>query len=616
MTDLPPPPTYPIPLPPPPARPTSFLKLLLAAMLGTALVLGGLLALGMLLISVVASAASSTPTVQDGAVVVLDLRGDVPELASSPNPLLGESKTLDLDAVRRALAMAAADDRVKAVWVRTEGLAAPWATREEIRNALLAVKRAGKTVVASTRDAGVDEAGYFVLSAADSVFLPPLGGFEFNGFVMHSEFYKRGLDKLGVVPNVVRAGTFKAAVEPFLREDLSDENRTQLRALLDAQNRTFVAAVAEGRGLREDSVAALLTAQPVLSAEDAVRAGLADGTLDEAALEQRLAEQFGDGDLETLDAADYARTSASAAGLKTSTKAYVAVVHATGTIVDGESGTSFNPLFGGETVGDRTFVAAMDDARTDDKVKAVVLRINSPGGSVTASEAMRRAVERTAAEKPVVVSMGDYAASGGYWIATPARALFAEPTTLTGSIGVFALWFNTRGLFEDKIGITLDTVRTSPFADLMSGTASPNAAEQALLQRHIDTTYARFLGLVAESRKMTTARVDSLAQGRVWAGADAQRLGLVDSLGGLRAAVRYAAHQADLEDGGYGTRTLPRPKSWTEQMSERMNARMAAWRMARSPQAAAVARAADALAALDAWQGRALAWLPPAYRLR
>ena len=611
------------PLPASPApvlaqRPASFLKLLGAAMLGTALVLGGLLVFGLLLVSAIASAAGGAPSVPKKAVVVLDLSGALPELAPAPNPLLGEAKALDLADVRRALSMAAADARVEAVWVRTDGLSAAWATREEIRNGLLAVRAAGKTVYASTRDAGTDEAAYYVLSAADSVFLPPLAAFEFNGFVLQPEFYARALAKLGVTPNVVRAGTFKAAVEPFLREDLSDANRAQLRGLLDAQNRAFIAAVAESRAMTTDRVNALLTQRPVLTTEDAVRERLADAIEDETTLEARLSDRFADGgDLATISARDYAATSPSAAGIKSGTAGQVAVVVAAGTIVDGESGTSFNPLFGGETVGDRTFVDAMEAARTDDKVKAVVLRVNSPGGSVSASEAMRRAVARTAEDKPVVVSMGDYAASGGYWISTPAALLVAEPTTLTGSIGVFSLWFNTRGLFEDKLGITLDTVRTSPFANLVSATASPSDAERALLQRYVDTTYARFLGIVAESRGMATAQVDSLAQGRVWSGADAQRIGLVDSLGGLGLAVRLAARKAGLAEGTYGTRMLPRPKPWFTQMQEQMGARAAAWTLARrSPQEQALARAADALAALDAWQGRALAWLPPSLRMR
>ena len=620
--DLTPPPALPPvarPLPAAPAaRPASFLKLLSAAMLGTALVLGGLFVLGLLVVSAIASAAGGAPTVPKKAVVVLDLSGALPELAAAPNPLLGEAKALDLADVRRALAMAASDERVEAVWVRTDGLSAAWATREEIRSGLLAVRAAGKTVYASTRDAGTDEAAYYVLSAADSVFLPPLAAFEFNGFVVQPEFYARALDKLGVVPNVVRAGTFKAAVEPFLREDLSDANRAQLRGLLDAQNRTFIAAVAESRAMPMDSVNALLTRRPVLTTEDAVRERLADAVLDETTLEQRLADRFaGGGTLATVSARDYAATPASAAGVKTGTSGQVAIVLAAGTIVDGESGTSFNPLFGGETVGDRTFVETMETARTDDKVKAVVLRVNSPGGSVSASEAMRLAVARTAETKPVVVSMGDYAASGGYWISTPASLLVAEPTTLTGSIGVFSLWFNTRGLFEDRLGITLDTVRTSPFATLVSATASPSDAERALLQRYVDTTYARFLGIVAESRGMATAQVDSLAQGRVWSGADAQRIGLVDSLGGLGLAVRLAAQKAGLAEGTYGTRMLPRPKPWFTQMQEQMGARAAAWALGRrGPQEQALARAAEALAALDAWQGRALAWLPPVLRIR
>lgn len=616
MTDLPPPPALPASphrVPPGasagPSRP-SFLKLFAASVLGTLVVLGGLAALAFLVVLGLAASASKTPAVRSGSVLVLDLSGGLPERAPAPSPLLGERKRLDLADVRAALRHAATDDRIGAVWVRTEGFSAAWATREEVRRALVAVQAAGKPVVASARGAGADEADYFVLSAADSVFLPPLGAFEFNGFVAQPEFYKRALDKLGVVPNVVRAGTFKAAVEPFTREDLSPENRAQLRALLDAQQRTFLEAVAHSRRLAPQALHRLLTEAPVLAAEDAVRNRLADATLDEAALGDRLAARLGHDELRTVSARDYA----AALPARSGGDDQIAVVYASGAIVDGESGTSANPLLGGEVVGDQTFVPAMDEARENDRVRAVVLRIASPGGSVSASEAMRRAVARTAAVKPVVVSMGDYAASGGYWIATPAETIVAEPTTVTGSIGVFSLWFNASGLFEDKLGITVDTVRTSPFATLLSATSSPSAAEQALLQRYVDTTYAQFLGLVAQSRRLPVARVDSLAQGRVWAGADAQRLGLVDSLGGLDVALRIAARKAGLDEGDYTTRTLPRMRPWMEVMRGQFGVSALAGRLrgsaAPGPASAALARAAATADALDRLQRRPLAWLP------
>ncbi len=270
---------------------------------------------------------------------------------------------------------------------------------------------------------------------------------------------------------------------------------------------------------------------------------------------------------------------------------------------------------GGATVGDETFNEAMRSVRDDDDVKAVVLRIASPGGSAVASESMRREIARTQAVKPVVVSMGDYAASGGYWIATAAETIVAQPTTLTGSIGVFSLFFDAREAFADRLGITFDRVATSDHADIGSLTSSPDAVEQAVLQRGVDTTYAAFLRFVADARKMSPAAVDSIGQGRVWTGADGQRVGLVDSLGGLRTALVVAARRARLDPERVAVRMLPRPRSFVERITEsvQVGAR-AAWRTRAlaglRPAERMAVEAAGRVDALVATQGRTLALLP------
>ena len=590
-----------------------FFSTFLAATLGTLVALGLLFFFGILLVVALATAGDAEPAVPRNAVLTLDLSGTLPEITAD-DPLagvFGGEPTLDLARIRTALRLAAEDRRVRAVWVRTDGLGAGWASLEEVRAALDRFRATGKPVFASGSGAGIDEAAYFVLSAADSVYAPPLSPFELNGFRLELQFFKRALDRFNLTPVVVRAGTFKAAVEPFLREDLSPENRLQLGALLDDQTAVFTNAVARSRKTTPARLDTLIARAPVLDAEGARDAGLLDGVLDDHEVESRLKRRLGiaaDEDLRTVDARTYARTTPGSAGVETD-GGEIAVVYAAGAIVEGESGTSANPLLGGDVVGDETFAAAMDEAREDEDVQAVVLRINSPGGSASASESMRRAVARTAAVKPVVVSMGDYAASGGYWIATAADTLLANPLTLTGSVGVFSLLLDPRGLFADRLGITFDAVETGPYADL--GAVAPTPDEQALLQRNVDSTYARFLTLVARSRGLAVARADSLGQGRVWTGRAARRNGLVDGEGDLRAALAVAARRAGLDADRVRLRVLPRPETTLERLTSRMDGALAALR--RSPADALGAAWADALRALD---GRAQALLPARLTIR
>ena len=600
-----------------------FFSTLVASTLGTLVALGALLLIGLLLVIGLVASADSTPPVRSGSVLVVEITGAVPELvADDPlgRALSGGSAPVDLARIRSALRMAAADERIAAVWLRAGGVAAPWGTIEEIRGALDRYVASGKPLIASGAGPYHAEADFALTSAADTLYLPPLSFFECNGFQLETQFFKRGLDRLGVSVNVIRAGTFKAAVEPFVREDLSPENREQLQALVDAQGASFVALASARRPATRAALQACATGVPTMSAEEAARQGFAQGLLTTAEVDARLRARFGEsasGALRTVSLDAYARTSPSEAGLKRDAKAgEIAVVLAEGTIVDGASGGGGGLLGGGgASVGDETFVAAMKTAREDDDVKAVVVRVASPGGSAVASESMRRAIAQTRAKKPVVVSMGDYAASGGYWIATAADVIVAQPTTLTGSIGVFSLLFDARDALRDRLGVTLDAVSTSPHADIGSLTGSLDDVERAVLQRGVDTTYAVFLGHVARARKMTTARADSLGQGRIWTGRDALRIGLVDRLGGLREAVAVAAERAKLDAETVPLRILPRPQTFTERLTSQMGARAdaAVGTLLRARLSVPERAALDAASALDAVlasQGQTLALLP------
>ncbi|ARA93012.1 signal peptide peptidase SppA [Rhodothermaceae bacterium RA] len=600
-----------------------FLSTLIASTLGTLIAVGVLFLLSMMFIVALVASTETAPRVRSGSVLVMELGSSIPELTSDDPltmALMGQAR-YDLRDLTRTLARAAADERIEAVWLQLRGLQASWATLEELRAALLAFKDSGKPLIASTGAFPIAEADYFLASTADDVYADPEGFVEFNGFFITAEFYKDLLDRLDVRVEAVRAGEFKSAVEPFTRTDLSEANREQLRALLEAQNRVFMQAVAESRSMAVEDLMRLAETAAPLTAQDAHDAGLIDGLLYHDEVENVLKSRLGlekEDTLPTTSLGAYVRVSDADAGLPTGSDGDIAVVYAVGNIVPGKSGYDTSPLFGGMTLGTETFRQAMQEARTSERVRAVVVRINSPGGFAPAADAMLREVELTAREKPVIVSMGDVAASGGYWMAMAADTIVANPLTLTGSIGVFSLFVDAGDFFANKLGITHEVLTTSPYADMFSAIEPLSEAERALMQRSTYQTYRRFLEEVAENRGMTVDAVDAVAQGRVWRGVQAQEAGLVDVLGTLETAIRLAAERAGLEEGTYRIRILPRPKTVLEQFNEALQARIAsAWFQFRTtPAERAVLEHARVLHSLTERQASVQAWLPTSFTIR
>ena len=386
------------------------------------------------------------------------------------------------------------------------------------------------------------------------------------------------LERWGVAPQAIRAGRFKGAVEPFTREDLSPENELQLATIASDTEEIFVTTIAESRGTDPVKLRELMQKGGTFSAREALEHGLVDGMAFKDEVEDRFRRRLGiaEGErLRTVSLNSYARVPAEQAGIRSTGRDEIAVVMAEGDIMSGKGGV--NPMMGSLSLGSETLIEALRDARESTNVKAVVLRINSPGGFAPAADAMLREIELTRLEKPVYVSMGDLAASGGYWIATAADTIVAERLTLTGSIGVFSLMFDGSTLLEDRIGITSDGVVTAPSADMMSMLRPLRTDEIARLEASIDQTYGSFLTKVAAARGMTTEQVDAVAQGRVWTGTSAVGAGLVDVLGGLDTAVQLAADRVGLEEGAYRTREFPRKKTFVEQLTASLEARAAAW---------------------------------------
>jgi len=378
---------------------------------------------------------------------------------------------------------------------------------------------------------------YYLASVADSVYLNPQGSLDFRGLSSSVVFLKDALDKLGVDMQVIKVGTYKSAVEPFLRNDMSPENREQVTSYLQSIYENFLLGIADGRKLEKDSVHSLADAYLIRNAEDALKYRFIDKALYKdqllSALKRRLAVDE-DKDISAVSLLSY-----TGAAEASSAKDRIVVLYAYGEIVDGEGNFS--------NIGGDRISRELRKLRRDKDVKAVVFRINSPGGSALASDIIWREVELTRQEKPVIVSMGDYAASGGYYIAAAADSIFAEPTTLTGSIGVFGIVPNFKGLLNNKLGIHVDEVSTGKFSSLMTDPDRPlTAEERALIQTEVDRVYATFVARVADGRQLSTTGVDSIGQGRVWSGAQAVSIGLVDRIGNLQDAILAAATQADI----------------------------------------------------------------------
>ena len=549
-----------------------FLSTLLASALGTLIAFGVVVLFFVLFFFTLALSGDQTPSVAPNSVLTLEIDGPIPERVSDDpfDRAFGEGPDYDLRDVQTALRKAAADDRIQAVWLRMKGTSASWATLEEVRSALLAFRDSGKPLIASSGEFGMGEKEFFLASAADSAFAGPITPFELNGFTYKQFFLKGTLDRLNIEPKVVRAGKYKSAVEPLTRSDFSEPNREQLTALLETINDQFKAGISDARGVTPEELERIADEDAILDAQVAVERGLLDGLRYEDEVADLFRERLGlsEGEeISTIAIDTYNKQPFSSTGLSTTGAGSVGIVYAQGQIVTGES-----PDFasGSGQIGSSTFEAAMSDAADNPDVEAIVLRIDSPGGSATASESMWRAIERARQQKPVIVSMGTYAASGGYYIAAPADTIVANPTTITGSIGVFGQLFNMQGFFNDKLGITFDEIQTSPYADITSFTEPFSESERRLLSTSVGRTYDTFLQRVAAGRGMDTTAVQEIAQGRVWTGRDAVSVGLVDTLGTLEDAIHIAGRTAGLGDGPYRTRIFPRPKTFFERLNDEL----------------------------------------------
>jgi len=544
----------------------SFFKYLLASVLGV-LVAGIIMffiffgALGAMI-----SSQDKPVTIKEHTVLQLSLATPIADRCNN-NPMenfdfrsLKVNEQLGLNDILDNLKKAKEDEKIDGIYLDLTVIPAGFATIEEVRNALIDFKASGKFILAYADT--YSQPSYYLASVADEVYLNPEGMITWVGLRSELMFYRDALDKIGVEPQIIRHGKFKSAVEPFMQNYMSEANREQVTAYMGSIWKHMVSGIAEQRGLTADKLNALADNMTLVSAQDVVDNGLIDGVKYKDEILAMLREKTGkadDEDIESVSMGKYAKAPKKRKE-KGLAKEKVAVVYAMGNVIMGEGAEG--------TIGSDRISRAIRKARKDSTVKAIVFRVNSGGGSALSSEIIWREVALAAKVKPVIASLGDVAASGGYYIVSPAHKIVASPNTITGSIGVFGLMFNAQELVEKKIGVNVEVVKTNKHSDLGSTFRSLTAQEREVIQQGVEDVYETFITRVADGRGMTKEAVDAIGQGRVWSGANAIEIGLIDEFGGLEKAIAIAAEEAGLEH--YRVTNLPELKDPFEQFIEEL----------------------------------------------
>jgi len=540
----------------------NFFKTLLASLLGTFIAMGLLLFIFiMIIVSAVSSGEDKVVSVKDNSVLHITLDQEFVDRGSDSqfnfNPATFSSETSQgLNHFIKDLERAKTDEKIKGIFLEVGAFGAAPSTMLDVRNALEDFKSSGKWIVSYAE--GYSQGGYFVASAANEVYMYPEGEMDWRGMNAEIMFYKNMLDKLEIEAQVVRGpnNKFKSAVEPYIYDKMSPENKEQMQTFISDIWRVVLDKISASRGVSVQQLNMYADSLTLYSANEVVASKLIDGLKYRDEVNAILKGKLGleatakDEDLKMVSLGDYHSNGGGKKDGETPDfkKDKVAVVYAIGAIESGEGDD--------QTIGSERIAKALKQAREDEKVKAIVLRVNSPGGSALASDVIWRETQLIKQSgKPFYVSMGDYAASGGYYISCAADKIYANANTITGSIGVFGVMPNLEKFWNNKLGITFDRFETNPHADLVSANKPLDEAEKTMLQNMVAGIYDDFTGKVATGRNMPQAQVDSIGQGRVWSGEDAKNLGLVDEIGDLSACVKAAAAKAGMTD--YAVKELP-----------------------------------------------------------
>jgi len=498
-----------------------------------------------MMVSLASFSKKTAVEVKQNSVLTLKLDQAIPD-RTSENPLgdlnffsMKSDKVMGLDHLLKTIDNAAKNDKIKGIFLDLTDIPSGMATIEEVRNALLQFKKSGKFIISYSDD--YTQRAYYMATVADKIYLNPQGCVGIKGLAAELMFFKGTLEKLDIQTQIIRHGKFKSAVEPYILDKMSQANREQYQKLLDVLWQQMVDGIATQRKIAAEDLNMIADSLKIQLAEDAVKNKLVDKLLYRDEVLAELRAKLGISEKEDIHFITAAKFFKVKGKEKISIgKKKIALVYAIGQIGAGEGDE--------KEIGSDKLSESIRLARNDSSVKAIVLRINSPGGSALASEVIWREVVLAQKVKPVVVSMGDVAASGGYYIACGAGKIYAQPNTLTGSIGVFGVVPNLEKFFKNKLGITFDVVKTNEYSDYIAATRPMQPYETKVLTNQVENIYKVFVGHVAEGRKMKPEDVDSIGQGRVWTGLDAKRIGLVDEIGGLQNAIDDAAKKANLTD--------------------------------------------------------------------
>lgn len=519
----------------------NFLKIIAGTFIGSllAIILGTFILFG--IIGSLVTMAEVTPTVPTSAVLSLDFTTPITEQKSedisySMSADITMNKTTGILELVQTIDMAAEDPAIKFIYMNLTEIEAGITHIEEIRSALERFRLSGKPIIAYADD--YSQGAYYLASAADKIFLNPSGSSTLTGVSTTTIFFKDLLDRLGVEVQLIRHGKFKAAAEQLISNKMSPENREQLKAYGDAVWTTWSEAISKSRSIDIASLNKMTDDISVTNSKKALELKLVDGLLYKDQLIDTIAHLFGvekEAQIKMINNTSYYSASKKSNYRE---KEKIAVIYAEGDIISGKSD---------ENVASDNFVKLLSDVRKDSSIKAIVLRVNSPGGDARSAEMIDRELTLLKEKKPIIVSMGDYAASGGYWIAAKANKIYTNNTTLTGSIGVFSMAVNFGKTMNSLLKINAESVNTNKHSDMLSGYRSLNNEEVIFLQSSVEDIYTSFLELVATGRSMSSQEVDSIAQGRIWAGRDAVKIGLADEIGGLNEAIKGAASIANLQ---------------------------------------------------------------------
>ncbi|MDQ1142294.1 signal peptide peptidase SppA [Pedobacter agri] len=522
-----------------------FFKYLFASMLGFFLSMVIIFIIFFVIIVGAISSIDSDKTVTVSNNTVLFLNLDQPITERTPKnpfgnlPIVGgdEKDGIGLNDLLKSIQKAKTDDNIKCIYLNVSSPNAGFATMREVRNALIDFKKSHKKIIAYSEV--YTQGAYYLASSADKIYLNPEGALEFKGFSSELTFFKGTLEKVGVEMQVIRVGNYKSAVEPFILDKMSDYNRKQVTAYVGGLYNTFLTDIAKSRDIHKDSLYKIADDFRVRQPQNAVNFKMVDALKYKDQILEELKGLSGrtkDENVRTVSINDYAKNNKDSG----SGKDKVAVIYANGEISGGEGNDN--------QIGSERISRAIRKARLDDDIKAVVIRVNSPGGSALASDVIWREIVLTKKEKPVIASFGDVAASGGYYIGCAADSIFVQPNTITGSIGVFGIIPNFQNLMTNKLGITFDGVKTGKYADIMATNRPMTEGERFIIQNELNRIYNGFVSRVADGRKKSKAYIDSIGGGHVWIGTDAVQIGLADRIGSFNDAIKAAAKKAKIKD--------------------------------------------------------------------